>query len=237
MRSANSEEAHGGGKEALMASTVKGIPHTVKGGFSLGFRGYLGYILLYLLILAPSSRAEDVGDVPEYNVYNPSLELNVGDFMGFCDEEKLQALDLYSIGECAGNFLDPRIPNPLGVLDPIRDDRFRARIDGLMFISLDLSKMTFNFDPGKLLSFPLNLLLFVFASTLELLFNCVKYVIIFAFSFMKTYLIYFMLVFQVFLHGIDQGDFFQRINNAHTVVLFMVFTTIVVLVMGGGWIT
>ena len=181
--------------------------------------------LILMAVLINNTTAETT----DLNPYTPRLDLSIGDFMYKCDGEALTSLSITEYGRCAGNFFDPRIPNPLSVLEPLSGERLQARVSGLV----DFSD---GFGVNELLMFFPNLAFFFIASVIEIMFNIVKYLVVFTFSFIKTYLIYFCLGFQVMLQFFNRGDLFKRVNNVHSVVFFMIAASILSLVVGGGWI-
>lgn len=155
--------------------------------------------------------------------------MNPEDYFGACSFDKD---GVWAVGECVGNFLNPSLPNPIGVLAPIQGERLQSKLDAVNVF--DFSVLS-TFDIGELVSRIVNILIVLFALIVELLASCLTYALVFAFKFAFTYLFWVSLGFQTILAYVQQ-DNIEGGDKIKLTFWVMGIATIATLTVGGGWV-
>jgi len=173
------------------------------------------------------------------DTYKPHLELSIGDFLGACNETQVNQGSLYAVGECVGNALDPAIPNPLKIFDPITGENYQEKKQYLDFFPLN-DKGEFDItllftSINKILNAVWNFPIIVFSTLIEIAFNAVKFVLVFAIRFIFTYLFWVSIAFQTLLSYFSEYKLENR-DRVVTTVFIMIVASIAVLGYGSGGI-
>lgn len=181
-------------------------------------------ILITLFALSGSVQAE---------IYQIKVSLGPEDFLGACNQDKINSGDLDAFGECVGNFFNPTIPNPLNALNPVTGDNLKAKID-----AINIFDPLTNLNVSELLTKFINIPLVLIASVIELIAASITFLLVFAVKFIFVYLFYVSLGFQSILLMMDSNSQgLKGVTKIHASLLVMGVVTILALTYGGGWIT
>jgi len=175
---------------------------------------------------------------PGERVLIPALTIGISDFLGECNEAKVSELDLYEIGSCTGNALNPSIPNPFRIFDPITGDQLAAKESYLSFFPYD-SQGNFDItliDPIKILNSVVNFPIIILNTVLELTFNAVKFLFVFSIRFIFVYLFWISLGFQAILNYLNSGHNLESEDKIHYTLAVMIAASIFTIGYGGGGI-
>lgn len=189
--------------------------------------------LIVIILLIQGVSAQESG------FYTPQVDFSIQDFLGECDSEKVGKLDMGAIGECSGNFFNPAIPNPLHILTPFNGENIKLKLDTLFTFVETNSEGLLSIISSTLVNlvlFPLRFLVLLLSSLVELILSIVKFLLVFTVRFMFVYLVYVSMAFQAFFKFAGRGDIYEQIDKVNFTVLIMVFGSIVMLAVGGGWV-
>lgn len=165
--------------------------------------------------------------------YQLKVSLGADDFLGVCDGAGLNAIDGEAWGACIGNFFNPTIPNPTGILAPVTGDNLKAKIDAVNIIN-----PLVELNAGEFLTNFINIPLVLIYSIIELLASSIKFILVFCFKFIFVYLFYISLGLQSLIMMVDGNSRgLEGIQKVHAALAVMAFATILTLAYGGAWIT
>ena len=142
------------------------------------------------------------GDDPVVN----DFQLQIGDFFGVCDYEKVEAYDIDETGQCISNFITPSIRFEL-LLTP-----FQELQDNLL-----------NFQILESFNFIVNFLI-----------NAIRFILHFIFRFAVVYLLWVSLGFQVLINYIDRGKTLEHEEKVQYTFVLMAVGTLWAMVNGLG---
>jgi hypothetical protein len=175
-------------------------------------------------------------------IYTPKFKLTIDDFFGKCNDTLVQQWDLEGIGECVGNFLSPVFPNPLKIISPLYGADLQDKLNtikiGLTIYDKDgkLSIGAFGESVLATLDSLFNLPFVFFATILEIIFNAVKYVLVFAWRFGFVYVVYISLGFQALMLSMNNSYSLQHPDRMRLTFILLGVGTILLLSFGGGWV-
>jgi hypothetical protein len=181
---------------------------------------------------------EEINISKDLVAYEPNITFSINEFMGACDEKGLNNLDFGAIGECVGNALNPRIPNPLMIFDPITGANARNKWAALDFLprnaqgELDIAQ----FDIGKTANVLINSPALVLFTFIEIAFAALKFVIIFMARFLFTYLFYVSIGYQALMGALQSDANLENKQRIQASFAIMGIATIMTLAYGGGLI-
>lgn len=194
------------------------------------------FLVLLLLLSSVVEAQSDDGLFSDF--YSPHVELKASDFFGECDESKVEALDFEGTGICIANLVAPNIGNPLIVFEGFSGDAIKEKLDYLFDFSIENDSSILSSIVGALggiLLIPFKIIVLLLSSTIELIFNAMRYLLIFVFQFMKAYLIWFMLPYLSFFRVVT-GRTLKLVEQAKVTVFIMVLGSIALIALGGAWI-
>lgn len=146
------------------------------------------------------------------------------EIFGSCNNTRVQNLDVGGWGECIGNFVNPTIPNPINIVSPVFN--FFDTIN--VFKTDSIGSFIVN-----VFTIPITLITLILA----IIFNGLKYLLVFAIKFVFVYLFYVSLGFQSILNYVDSNrDGLSNEEKIHSTFAIMIAATIITLAYGGGWI-
>lgn len=187
-------------------------------------------VFIVLLGLVSHVKADDL-------VYTPKISLNMTDFFGECNAEKVRRNNLYEMCKCVGNFVSPVLPNPKMVFEPITQTRLNEKFD-FLFSAFESDNVWSSLNPLNWVGFLLKLFNVFLVSIFELLFGVVKFLIVFFVKFGWVYLFWVSITYQtIILQGLlQQGNTMDRVQKAWLTAGIMFLGTVFALSTGGGWL-
>jgi hypothetical protein len=180
------------------------------------------------------------------NVLNPQVSLTINDFLGECNETQVNNVEPYAIAECVGNALNPSIPNPLKILEPVTGSALDAKLKYLNFFPIDnngnydLSRLDpLNSDSvyNKLIRSIWTFPVIILNTFLEVLFNTIKFLLVFVVRFIFTYMFWVSLGFQAVLNYVSSDSKLEHEQKIQYTIALMILGSIFTLGYGGAWIT
>lgn len=166
--------------------------------------------------------------------YYPRINMNINDFLGDCDENKLQGLNIVEFGACIGSAFDPRIPNPISIFAPISGDALDAKLEAVNFMPFDgdgnFSLSMVSFD--KLISSLWNVPIVVAITFIELIFNTLKFMLVFIIRFVFVYLFYISIGYQSLMNYLNMKNKLTSKDKITYTVFIMSVVSIIGLAYG-----
>jgi len=157
-------------------------------------------------------------------------------FFGGCSTDSIS-----STAQCVGNFLNPSMPNPIGIFEPITGGRLNQKIAAINIFEWDMwagiLSVDFSQRLQELFTKIVNVPLVLVSSILEIVAASLTFLVMFAVKFMFTYLFYVSLGFQTILMYFDNNsNGLESEDKLKSTLVLMAGATILTLTIGVGWI-
>jgi len=177
------------------------------------------YKLLIFLFLSSCVSAEDL---------NYTFSFALTDFFGDCDKEKLDDGEVREVLYCTASFLNPSIPNPLMIFEPLNGLNEFNPITLISDFIVSITRLDFGGvfkSIESMLYTPVGLLKILF----YLILSGIKWLILSAFKLFFVYLFYVCLAFQVLLMRLNINRRLEHEERVQTTLFIVLIASIITL--------